>query len=194
MISSVICSILQMVVTGMVRINNRLIISLLSLTFVTTACVGVDGGPLEFSAAAKLAVPGTVIASGHVSRPPHGSMVTASMADSSTSVTETVNIKSPQMNNELGKVLGFELVVPDEATVTVSGGGAVASLQSPYSVNEATDFITTRLKENGFTLVNETQGNGDEYVYIFQQGGKWVSITIVPMKDDHATINFSVTE
>ena len=183
-----------MIRTGISHIKTLALFAFFPLTFAITACVGVDGRPLELSAATKLAAPDMLVASEAGTRPAQSGTTANSITDSSASMTTAVSTHTLTVDNELGKVLGFELAVPADATVTVSGGGAVASLKSPYTISEASDYVTSNLAENGFTLVNETQVNGAEHVYVFQQEDKWVSITIVPMKDDQATINFAVTE
>ena len=183
-----------MIRTGISRIKTLALFAFFPFAFAATGCVGVDGGPLELSAVAKLAAPDTIVANEIGTRLAESDTSTSSITDSSASVTTAVSTHTLTVDDELGQVLGFELAVPTNATVTVSGGGAVASLKSPYTISEASDYITTHLSENGFTLVNETQVNGAEQVYVFQQDNKWVSITIIPMNDEQATINFAVTE
>lgn len=105
----------------------------------------------------------------------------------------TMQIVEAQHAN-LDVLLGFDLALPPSATVTISGGGAIASVQYPFSVAEATELIKSQFVENGFSLINETLGAGKEQVYIFQQSQKWVSITILQKKDSPATINFAFTD
>ena len=94
-------------------------------------------------------------------------------ADAGTAATSTA-----LPGDALSQLLGFRLLLPTGSTVESSLGTTMVTVLTPFTVAEAQNMVEHMLPTNGYTLVTRAEPAPREVTYLFQQGGKVVSITV----------------
>jgi len=79
--------------------------------------------------------------------------------------------------NDLGKLLGFDLLVATGSQITAVTN-QVVQVKSVYTLDEAVNLFQLQLPANGYTLLNAITPQAGEQVLMFQKDGKTATIQI----------------
>lgn len=106
---------------------------------------------------------------------------------------------------ELGRFVGFDILLPTGSTVEAIVGANVLVAITPYTLDEAARFVEQSMLGGGYTLVTKVgpatgqatdQGDDqahDQIAYLFQNGARVVNVTIVPEGDRETRIHFAAS-
>lgn len=94
-------------------------------------------------------------------------------------------------NNELGELLGFNLMFPTGSTVETVVGATLYVIVGPFTIEEAPAFIETNMQANGYTQLTKNNGPTGEVIYLFQREQKAVSITLTDAGDGTTRFQFA---
>lgn len=94
-------------------------------------------------------------------------------------------------NNELGALLGFNLMFPTGSTVETVVGTSLYVVVGPYGLEQATNMIELNMEANGYSQISKSDGPGGGTLFIFQQGDKIVSITLTEAGDEMTRFQFA---
>jgi hypothetical protein len=81
-------------------------------------------------------------------------------------------------NNELGELLGFNLMFPTGSTVETVMGANLYIIVAPFTLEEAPAFVETTMLSNGYSQLSKSSGPSGEVIYLFQREQKAVSVTL----------------
>lgn len=95
--------------------------------------------------------------------------------------------------NELGALLGFNLLFPTGSTVETVVGTNLYVVVGPYTLEEAANMIELNMAANGYSLMTKLDEPSGAVNYLFQQGDKVVNITLSDAGDGNTRFQF-VTE
>jgi hypothetical protein len=93
--------------------------------------------------------------------------------------------------NELGALLGFNLMFPTGSTVEMVSGNNLYVIVAPFTIEEAPAFVENSMQSNGYTQVSKNVGPAGEIVYLFQFDQKTVSITLTGAGDGNTRFQFA---
>jgi hypothetical protein len=93
--------------------------------------------------------------------------------------------------NELGELLGFNLMFPTGSTVETVVGATLYVIVGPYTLEEAPTFIETTMQSNGYTQLSQNVGSAGEIIYLFQREQKAVNITLTAAGDGNTRFQFA---
>ncbi len=94
--------------------------------------------------------------------------------------------------NELGELLGFNLMFPTGSTVETVVGATLYVIVGPYTLEEAPTFIETTMQSNGYTQLSQNIGSAGEIIYLFQREQKAVNITLTAAGDGNTRFQFAI--
>ena len=94
-------------------------------------------------------------------------------------------------NNELGALLGFNLMFPTGSTVETVVGTNLYVVVGPYGLEQATSMIELNMEANGYSQISKTDGPAGGTLLIFQQGDKIVSITLTEAGEEMTRFQFA---
>lgn len=93
--------------------------------------------------------------------------------------------------NELGALLGFNLLFPTGSTVETVVGTNLYVVVGPYSLDEATNMIELNMEANGYSQTSKNEAPSGEVIYIFQRDEKLVSISLSDAGDGTTRFQFA---
>ncbi len=80
--------------------------------------------------------------------------------------------------NELGALVGFDLLMPTGSTVETVVEGALYVVVAPYTMDEATHLLETIFPANGYTQLSKTGPTDGKIVYRFLLEPRFISIML----------------
>jgi hypothetical protein len=92
---------------------------------------------------------------------------------------------------ELGQLVGFNLLLPTGSNIETIVSGSVLVATTPYTFEEAENFIEQALQNNGYTLATKVGPLDNQIVYMFQKGAKLVNITVSIEGDGGVKLQFA---
>jgi hypothetical protein len=93
--------------------------------------------------------------------------------------------------NELGQLLGFNLMFPVDSTVEMVAGANLYVIVAPFTLDEAQAFVESQMQNNGYTQLTKNVAPSGEVVYLYQQDQKAVSITLSDAGDGKTRFQFA---
>jgi hypothetical protein len=93
--------------------------------------------------------------------------------------------------NELGELLGFNLMFPTGATVETVVGANLYVIVAPFTIEEAPAFVEANMQANGYSQISKNNGPTGEVIYLFQREQKAVSVTLTDAGDGNTRFQFA---
>ncbi len=94
---------------------------------------------------------------------------------------------------DLGRVLGFDLLLPTGSTIQMAAGDMLLVAATPYTVEEAEQWIALNLPANGYAQMAKIGPVDDQITFMFQNESKMVTVTISKGEDGMAVVQFAAT-
>jgi hypothetical protein len=94
-------------------------------------------------------------------------------------------------NNELGQLLGFNLMFPVDSTVETVVGANLYVVVAPFTLDEAQTFVESQMQSNGYTQLAKNVAPSGEVVYLYQRDQKAVSVTLSDAGDGKTRFQFA---
>src|SRR5690606_24309286 len=85
--------------------------------------------------------------------------------------------------------LGFDLTLPENSTVQFFGGGRIAAITVPLTLDETIAFFQGAMEANGYTLASTVNTSATELVHTYQKDAKIVVATIFTTGSGGTSIN-----
>jgi hypothetical protein len=114
------------------------------------------------------------------------------LATSTGTTAETV--ATEPATTELGRLVGFNLLIPTGTTVEGIVGANMLVATTPYTFDEAQRFVEQNMVDNGYTMVTKVGPAESQIVYLFQNGAKVLNVTIVPAEGQMTRIQFAASQ
>lgn len=98
-----------------------------------------------------------------------------------------------ELRGPISQFLGFNLLVPVGSNLETSNDGMVVMGTTPFTFEEAQNWLELNLTANGYTQLAKTESGEGQVSYVFQNMVKTVSITVSDDGENSSRIMFSAT-
>jgi hypothetical protein len=89
---------------------------------------------------------------------------------------------------DLGKLLGFDLLLPTGSQITLSAGNMVQAA-TPYTLEEAANLFQQQMPRNGYTLMSQITPEAGQTMLMFQKGAKIVTINLTALSPNETRMD-----
>jgi hypothetical protein len=107
--------------------------------------------------------------------------------ESSTGASGEQPVAVTEPRTDLGKLLGFDLLLPTGSQVTLQANNMVQAT-TPYTLDESVNLFQQNMPNNGYTLMSQVAPVAGQTVLMYQQGAKIITINLTALAANETRI------